>query len=187
MRIKDINSDFIFWGTLWGLSEIFVWQLMSLLHFSMKAPVMAAIAILFMAAASENRPLKAIYTALVAISIKVLAGVYFFCSVWAVLSLAISWEIFRPLAIRIKRFEAVLYALSAPLGMLFFILYRKPEPFAILMYAGLNGAIAFLLSIPAFYAGRWLGSRFRPAPTTVASLYGIAAVIVIFYGWILKG
>ena len=187
MRIKGINSDFIFWGTLWGLSEIFVWQLMSLLRFSMKAPVMAAIAVLFMAAASENRPLKAIYTSLVAISIKVLAGVYFFCSVWAVLSLAISWEILRPLALRIRRFDAVLYALSAPLGMLFFILYRRPEPFAILMYAGLSGAIAFLLSIPAVYLGRWLGSRFRPAPTAVASLYGIAAVIVIFYGWILKG
>ncbi len=187
MKLREVNPDFVFWGTLWGLSEIFVWKLLGLLHVSMKAPVMAAVALFFLAASSEGKPMKALYTSVVAISIKVFAGVYFFCSVWAVLSLAISWEIFRPFAVRSGRFSPVLYALSAPLGMLFFILYRNPEPLAIITYAGINGAVAFLLSIPAVYLGFRAGKRVNLSPMTVGTVYVIAVVTVVIYGWVLKG
>ncbi len=187
MRLKEVNPDFVFWGTLWGLSEIFVWKLLGILHVSMKAPIMAMVALLFLAASSEGRPLKALYTSLVAVSIKVFAGVYFFCSVWAVLSLAISWEIMRWVASRFGSLEIPIYALSAPIGMLMFILYRNPEPLAVFTYAGVNGAVAFLLSIPAVYAGFWIGKRFRPSPVAVGTTYVLAVITVVIYGWVLRG
>ncbi len=187
MRIKEINPDFVFWGTLWGLSEIFVWKMLGILHISMKAPIMAAVALFFLAASSEGKPLKALYTSLVAISIKVFAGVYFFCSVWAVLSLAIAWELLRIFSRRFPRYEIVLQALAAPVGMLMFILYRNPEPLAVISYAGVNGAIAFLLSIPAIYLGRRAGRRASLSPMTIGTVYVFAVVVVVIYGWVLRG
>ncbi len=187
MRLKEINPDFVFWGTLWGLSEIFVWKLLGILHVSMKAPIMAMVAMFFLAASSEGKPLKALYTAVVAISIKVFAGVYFFCSVWAVLSLAIAWELMRFVASRFPSARIPVYALSAPLGMLMFILYRNPDSLAIVSYAGVNGFIAFLLSIPAIYFGEKLGRRARLSPMAIGTVYVFAVVVVVIYGWVLKG
>ncbi len=174
--------DFLLWGSLWGLSEVFVWQLLRVLHVSFKSPIMAVLALLFLAAASGLRPGLGLITALVALSLKAAAGVTFPCAMWAVASLGLAWELTGLAARRIPRnpWKTVVLALSAPVGMLLFVLYVNPGEMA--RYVGIGGTLAFAFGVPAVALGLAIRKVWRLQVLVPGLAYAVALVLAVVFG-----
>ena len=174
--------DFLLWGSLWGLSEVFVWELLRRWHVSFKSPIMAVLALLFLASAAGLRPGIALMTALVALSLKAAAGITFPCAMWAVFSLGIAWELVRFVAARIPREggQVLLLSLSAPLGMLLFILYVNPAETA--RYVGIGGTLAFAFGIPAVALGLFLRRRWHLQVLVPGVAYLASLLVVLLFG-----
>ncbi len=174
--------NFLLWGSLWGLSEVFVWQLLRVLHVSFKSPIMAVLALLFLAAAAGTRPGLGLLTAIVALSLKAAAGVTFPCAMWALFSLGIGWELLRLVAARVPGdlWKVVVLALAGPLGMLLFVLYVNPAEFG--RYVGTGGSLAFAFGVPAVGLGLWFHRRLRLRVLVPGMAYAAALLLAVFFG-----
>ncbi len=174
--------DFLLWGSLWGLSEVFVWELLRRWHVSFKSPIMAILALLFLASAAGMRPGWGLLTAIVALSLKAAAGITFPCAMWAVFSLGIAWELLRLAASRIPKasLQVVLLSLSGPLGMLLFILYVNPAETA--RYVGIGGTLAFALGIPAVALGLFLRQRWHLQALVPGLAYLASLLLAVLFG-----
>lgn len=177
------DYSFILWGSLWGLSEIFVWELLGILGMGSKAPIMAAISLFFMTSSSGLRPMYGLYTAITAVILKMAAGLYFPCSVWAVLSLGIAYELVNSIARLRKNLKYFLPSLSLPFAMLLFILVVNPQK--VTHYAMRGGLIAFLLGIPALNIGLLVNRKVKLGLLKAGIVY-LGSLLFVFLNLLLK-
>ncbi len=152
---RDLFGILIF-GTLWGLSEVYLWEWMARAGVGFKAPIITALALGLLVLAGGERPLRGLAAAGVALAVKASLGVHFLCAVSAVALLGVWWEGFRWLAAKVPRWlRPLVFGLTAPLSMLTWALIFS-RPSEILSYAGIGGLFAYALGLPLMFLGLWL-------------------------------
>lgn len=150
-------------GSLWGLGEVLIWNLLKVLNIGMKSPFVFAYGIFILTLSRKIYDKRGIslLTGLIAISFKFLHSPIFFCQFIAVIIEALCFEIGFLFIPYFKNFYRILIPLfstySSFAGFAFSIFYiLKIESWVkrgysgILHYIFVNGSFAFLFSIITF-------------------------------------
>lgn len=150
-------------GSLWGLGEVLIWNLLKILNIGMKSPFVFAYGIFILTLSRKIYDKKGIslLTGLIAISFKFLHSPIFFCQFIAVIIEALFFEIGFLSIPYFKNFYRILIPLfstySSFTSFAFSIVYIlkvtewvKRGYSGIAHYIFINGSLAFLFSIFTF-------------------------------------
>ncbi|MEN3043815.1 MAG: hypothetical protein ABDH37_01160 [Candidatus Hydrothermales bacterium] len=147
-------------GSLWGIGEVLIWELLKILNVNMKSPFVFAYGILILTLSRKIYDKKgiSIITGLIALSFKFLHSKIFFCQFVAVMIEALFFEIGFSLipylrGILIPLFSTYFSFLGFALTAVYILKvsgWVKRGISGITHYVFVNGSIAFLLSLITF-------------------------------------